>query len=157
MHLLTFTAGGQTYAIEATSVVEVLPNVPLRPLPRVPEYVAGVFGYRGRMIPVVDLSRRLTGTPAVSRLSTRLIVVEFAGGAAAGRARLGILAENVVSTSGIGDGETVFPSLHLETAPYLGRILRLQGQNVQMLLAEHLLPPAITASLLAGGGEPVAP
>ena len=64
MQLLSFTAGGQTYAIEAGSVVEVLPAVPVRPLPAMPDYVLGVVAYRGTMIPVIDVPRRLAGEPA---------------------------------------------------------------------------------------------
>ena len=46
-------------AIESRFVIEVLPLVPHRPLPLLPEYVSGMFVYRGRLVPVVDLGMRL--------------------------------------------------------------------------------------------------
>jgi len=159
MQLLTFTAGGLVYAIGATSVVEVLPTVPVRPVPQLPDYVLGMVAYRGRMIPVIDLPRRLTGDPARALLSTRLIIVEVAGGPSGegGPARLGLIAENMVSTVRSEDAETVFPQMQLEAAPYLGRILRLGGQTVHMLVVERLLPTGVASGLLAAAVEPTTP
>ena len=77
MQLLTLTVGGQTYALEARNVVEVLPLIPPRPVPLVPDYVLGVITYRGMLVPVIDLGLRLGHRGVETRLSTRLIVVEF--------------------------------------------------------------------------------
>lgn len=159
MQLLTFTAGGQTYAISAKAVVEVLPMVPVRPVPRLPAYVPGMIAYRGRMIPVIDLSHRLTGEPARALLSTRLIVVEpaaDAGSPLGSAARLGLVAENMVSTVRSEDAETAFPGMNLDSAPYLGRILRLGGRTVHLLVVERLLPPDVAAGLFPASGETVA-
>ena len=59
MQLLTFTVAGQTYAIESRRVVEVLPLVPARPIPHPPAYIRGIFTYRGRLVPLVDLGSGL--------------------------------------------------------------------------------------------------
>jgi len=105
MQLLILTAGDQSYAIEAHCVVEVLPRVPVRSVPRLPPYVLGMISYRGRLIPVIDLARRLTEGFARRRLSTRVIVVEFTRRAnhepdsPTGKIRMGLVAENMVSTS----------------------------------------------------------
>ena len=45
-------------AIESRSVIEVLPLVPARPIPLMPDYVRGIFTYRGRLVPLIDLGRR---------------------------------------------------------------------------------------------------
>lgn len=157
MQLLTFTAGGLAYAIEATKVVEVLPSVPVRPVPKLPDYVLGMMTYRGGMIAVIDLSRRLTGEAAKPLLSTRLIVVECAAprdadSARTGGSRLGLVAENMVSTFRFADAETVFGTMHLESAPYLGRILRLDGMTVHLLIVENLLPAELVSGLLPPQG-----
>ena len=159
MQLLTFTAGGLVYAIAARTVVEVLPTVPVRPVPHLPDDVLGMVAYRGRMIPVIDLPRRLTGSPARALLSTRLIIVEIPGaqGGEAVPARVGLIAENMVTTVGSEDAETVFPQMQLESAPYLGRILRLGGQTVHMLVVERLLPSGVASGLLAAALEPPPP
>lgn len=157
MQLLTFTAGGLAYAIEATKVVEVLPSVPVRPVPTLPEYVLGMMTYRGGMIAVIDLPRRLTGEAAKPLLSTRLIVVECAPRPDAdptrtAGCRLGLVAENMVSTFRSEDAETVFGTMHLASAPYLGRILRLNGTTVHMLIVENLLPTELATGLFPSQG-----
>lgn len=156
MQILSFTAGEQTYAIEAASVVEVLPAVPVRPIPAMPEYLLGVVAYRGAMIPVIDVPRRLVGEPSRQRLSTRLVIVDVPRGGE-GTSRLGLVVENMVTTLRADDAESVFPAMHLESAPYLGRILRLRGQTVQMLLVEHLVPAGLATGLTADVARPGTP
>jgi len=150
MQLLTFTVAGQAYAIESRRVVEVLPLVPARPIPHTPDYVRGIFTYRGWLVPLVDLARRLAGRPPHERLSTRVVVVEVAtpGQDHAQRpARLGLVAENVISIGSAEAAEASLPDLDLPGAPYLGRILRIGGQTVQLLHVDRLLPPELTAGL----------
>ena len=146
MQLLTFTVAGQEYAIESRRVVEVLPLVPARPIPHTPDYIRGIFTYRGRLVPLVDLGRRLAGRPLAERLSTRVIVVEVAGpGPTAGR--LGLVAENVIAICSSTDAETSLPSLDLPDAPFLGRIHRIRGRTIHVVEIDRLLPPAIAAGL----------
>lgn len=164
MHILTFTVGGQPYAIPSRTVLEVLPLVPARPVPLLPDYCPGVFTYRGRLVPLVDLGRRfgVAGDAAGHhRLSTRVIVVEFpleqasaaaADPAAVPAARLGLVADDVVSIqaadvapdAATGVGQT----------PFLGRLVRLPVGTVQLVVVERLVPPDVLAGLVsaAGGG-----
>jgi chemotaxis-related protein WspB len=151
MQLLSFTIGAEDYAIEARRVIEVLPLVAARPIPRMPDFVRGVFTHRGRLVPLVDLGRLLADTPLRERLSTRVIVVEFASGddpSTPHVTRLGAAAENVVSLCSSSEAETSLPTLHPPHAPYLGRLLRIGGRTVQVLNVEHLLPPALIAGLV---------
>ena len=150
MQLLSFSVGDEHYAIEARRVVEVLPMVTARPIPRMPTYVGGVFVHRGRLVPLVDLGRRLADRPLRERLSTRVIVVEFspAAGLPVGSAtRLGVAAENVVSLCSSEEAEASFPGMQAPDAAYLGRLLRIGGRTIQLLLVEHLLPPEIAGAL----------
>ncbi|NDC63906.1 MAG: hypothetical protein EBZ59_07995 [Planctomycetia bacterium] len=173
MQLLTFTVAGHAYAIESRRVIEVLPLVPARSIPLAPDYVRGVFTYRGRFLPLVDLARRLADGPVgppesqvKERLSTRVIVVEFAKPAAdagaqepvaRGPVRLGLVAENVISICSVDDAGAA--PMRLEEAPFLGRILRIGGETVQMIEVERLLPPALLAAVDPGttGGPPTDP
>jgi chemotaxis-related protein WspB len=77
MQLLTFTVAGQVYAVESRVVIEVLPLVPARPIPHTPDFIRGIFTYRGGLVPLLDLGLRLAGRPPQERLSTRVIVVQF--------------------------------------------------------------------------------
>jgi len=156
MQLLTFTVAGHPYAVESRTVIEVLPLVSARPIPLMPDYVRGVFTYRGKFVPLIDLGRRFVadsgpGSAAPPRLSTRVIVVEFTPPAAvpgqeARPVRLGLIAENVVSIGSATHADATVATMDLAHAPFLGRLFRLGGETIQIILVEHLLP----AELLAG-------
>ena len=153
MQLLTFTVAGQDYAIESRRVVEVLPLVPARPLPRTPAYVRGIFTYRGGLVPLVDLGVRLADQPPAERLSTRVIVADFLAPGAATPRRLGLVAEHVVSIRSAEDAETSLPPLDLPAAPYLGRLFRLGGRTVQLIEIDRLLPDELAAGLFPTAAE----
>jgi chemotaxis-related protein WspB len=149
MQLLTFEIGGQPYAIESRRVVEVLPLVPARPLPGLPDYLLGLFTFRGSLVPLVDLCRRLGAGPASERLSTRIVVVELASAAPPGSAgrRLGLVAEQMIAVRRAEEATTSLPALELEAAPYLDRVLRLGGETVQLLEVDRILPAELAAGL----------
>ena len=46
-----------------------------RKVDHVPSYVVGIFNYRGRLVPMIDLCRLLNGTDCRPRLSTRVMMV----------------------------------------------------------------------------------
>ncbi|MGI9177711.1 MAG: chemotaxis protein CheW [Pirellulales bacterium] len=146
MQLLTFTVAGQTYAIESRRVVEVLPLIPARPIPHTPDYVRGVFTYRGRLVPLVDLGLRLNAGQLAERLSTRVIVVEttLAGGAPQ---MLGLVAENVIAICSAEDAEASLPPFDFHDAAFLGKILRIGGRTIQLIVIEHLLPAGVSTGL----------
>lgn len=148
MQLLTFSVSGEPYAIESRRVVEVLPRVPARPLPRVPDYLLGIFTYRGSLVPLVDLAGRLGVASPPERLSTRVIVVEFVPEpASAGPVRLGLVAENVVAIRTSEEAEASLPPLRVEGAAYLDRLLRIGGRTVQLIDVRWLLPDELLAAI----------
>jgi chemotaxis-related protein WspB len=159
MQLLTFTVAGHDYAIESRNVVEVLPLVPGRPIPHTPDYVLGMFTYRGSLVPLVDLGLRLVGHRSGARLSTRLVVVEFPRPEAEGATpsafvRLALVAEEVVAIRSADPATAELPPLDLPDAPFLGRIFRLGDRTVQLVRVEHLLPADLAAGLYPAGGGP---
>jgi chemotaxis-related protein WspB len=79
MLLLNFTAGPNRYAIDVTRVVELVPRVELRLIPHAPPALAGLLGYRGHVVPVIDLGILLGASACRYCLSTRIILVRCAG------------------------------------------------------------------------------
>ena len=65
------------YALEANRVVEVVPLLSLTRIPQSPKGVAGMFVYRGRAVPAVDLCELTGGSAARERLSTRIIIIDY--------------------------------------------------------------------------------
>src|SRR3954467_13970536 len=121
MLLLVFRVAEAPYAVEAGRGVEVVPRVALRALPHAPEALAGLFRYRGRVVPVIDLGVLLGDGPSPTRLSTRIIVVDDLM-PARGRAHLGLVPGRVVGFRRVVDGRIVPQAPLLGRNPYLGPI-----------------------------------
>src|SRR5258708_32156970 len=77
MLFLLFQLGKERYALPANRVVEGVPLLTLKPLPQAPRGVAGIFNYRGRPVPALDLSEITMGRPAEERLRTRIVVLNY--------------------------------------------------------------------------------
>jgi len=137
MLALIFEVNGQKYGLDATQILEVLPAVPLRLLSRVPEYVAGVFRYRGMMVPVIDLSQLIGGKPAAALMSTRIVLVRHPGPSGAGRP-LGLLAERATNLDETAS-EPKSTGFAAPEAPFLGGIST-TGNMIQYVNVERLLP-----------------
>jgi len=79
VELVVFRVGSEEYVIDVRRVREVVAPLPVRRMPRIPEFLEGVADLRGEVIPVVDVRRRFglhAGTPT---RKTKLMVVQMAG------------------------------------------------------------------------------
>jgi len=73
---LTFTLGDEVFALDISSVREVLEYTTITKVPRTPEYIRGVINLRGRAVPVVDVRLKF-GMPETDRtVNTCIIIVE---------------------------------------------------------------------------------
>jgi chemotaxis-related protein WspB len=150
MVALLFEVDGQRYGLDITQVLKVLPSVRLRKLPQVPEYVAGVFRYRGAMVPVIDLSQLIAGRPYAALMSTRIILVQHPGRSGNSRP-LGLLAERATEILDAGESEPVPSGIAVPEAPYLGGLTSGEGRIVQYVKVEHLLSDELRDRLFVEG------
>jgi len=147
MLFLLFQLGKERYALPANKVVEVVPLLTLKPLPQAPRGMAGIFNYRGRPVPALDLSEITLGRPAEERLSTRIVILKYPlpGG---GSHLVGLIAEH--ATGMLRQDLSAFkPSgLHLASAPFLGPVL-MDGRGViQLIREEYLVPESVKQMFL---------
>jgi purine-binding chemotaxis protein CheW len=76
-HLATFFLGREEYGVDVRLVQEIIRVTEITQVPRAPEFIKGVINLRGRIIPVVDLKRKLRlGDVEVARQS-RIVVVKI--------------------------------------------------------------------------------
>lgn len=142
MLFLLFQIGNDRYALEARQAVEVIPFVALKKIPHAPRGVAGVFNYRGRPVPAVDLCELTFGRPARELLSTRIIVVNFPD--AAGHTQwTGLIAEHATGMMRREPDQFVDPGVRMDHAPYLGPVLMDEKGVVQLLHPQHLLTESV--------------
>jgi purine-binding chemotaxis protein CheW len=75
-HLATFYLDREEYGLPVRLVQEIIRVTEITQVPRAPEFIKGVINLRGRIIPVVDLRRKLKlGAVEVGR-QTRIVVVK---------------------------------------------------------------------------------
>jgi chemotaxis-related protein WspB len=142
MLFLLFELGQDRYVLDARQVAEVLPLVGIKQIPQAPPSVAGIFNYRGAPVPVIDMSQLTLGRPAQRRLSTRIVLVHYAG--ADGRTRLlGLIAERATQTVRREETDFVASGVTNEAAPYLGPVAMDALGALQWLDASTLLPASI--------------
>lgn len=78
LQVLTFDMQGETFAIEAGLVREILDNIPETAVPGAPDMVGALVNFRGRVIPLADLHMAFGFAPAANNLNSRVIVIELA-------------------------------------------------------------------------------
>ncbi len=142
MLLLTFQAAGALYGVDAAGVVSVIPRVALRRPPHAPEFLAGVFEYRGEVLSVVDLGVLFGSSPAPDRLSTRIILVDRAFRSAETpprRSLLGLIVEDAGDFVSIDPAALTPTAVPSPRAPYLGGIADTDRGMVQLILPEKVL------------------
>ena len=181
MLLLTFRAAGNLYAVDVARVVEVVPRVDLRRLPHAPEFIAGVFDYRGTVVPVIDLGIRLGSDRCRDRLSTRIILVDsrpadreareskddtaardFDQEPAVRQRRrqaaapwlLGLIAEQVSDVASVKPEQVISTSMQLPQAPYLGAIVDIDHQMIQLMATDKILDDSLRRAFFGAGPGP---
>jgi chemotaxis-related protein WspB len=146
MTALLFGAAGQRYGLDVSQVIEVVPAVSLRTIPGVPDFVAGVFRYKGAIVPVLDLNKMLSGVSAEKRYSTRIVLVRYSPRPGSERV-LGLLVER--ADQGLTDALGEFQSSGIITpdTPFLGKLATLGSETIQFVRTEQLIPEALRERL----------
>lgn len=151
MLILLFYVGDDLYALDSSQVVEVIPRVILRKIHHAPDYVPGLFNYRGAIVPVIDLCHLIQGKPSRSHLSTRIIMVNYLAKDNTKHC-IGLMAERVTETLNKPDNELVDTGMQLdENHPYLGEMIMDEKGMIQRIRLEYLLSDSQHKYLLAGG------
>jgi chemotaxis-related protein WspB len=174
MLFLVFQLGKDRYAIEAHQVIEVLPQVNVKQIPRAPAGVAGVFDYHGAPVPLIDLTELAVGKPSRKWMSTRIIVVKYRipladargseepilsrdreGAVADSNAgnhtieihALGLLAEQATETLRRNEEDFADAGLAVSDTPYLGNVTTDSRGIVQRVEIQSLLSEGVRDQL----------
>ncbi|HEC29001.1 MAG TPA: chemotaxis protein CheW [Gammaproteobacteria bacterium] len=77
---LTFSLGGEVYAIEILSTREIIGYGNLTTVPMMPAFIRGVINLRGSVVPVVDLAARFGDESAKITKRSSIIIIEIMDG-----------------------------------------------------------------------------
>lgn len=75
--VLTFDLAGETFALEANLVREVMDLAPETPVPGSPPFVDSVINFRGRVIPLADLRVAFGLDRCGTSIDSRVVVIEY--------------------------------------------------------------------------------
>lgn len=73
---LTFTLGGEMFAVGILNVKEIIEYGNLTEIPMMPTFIRGVINLRGAVVPVVDLAARFCHKPSEIQRRTCIVIVE---------------------------------------------------------------------------------
>lgn len=73
---LAFCTLGETYAIELTSIREIIHSTKVTPLRGAPSFISGILSVRGEIIPVIDLEVKFGGPPGEYDQRSAIVAVE---------------------------------------------------------------------------------
>jgi purine-binding chemotaxis protein CheW len=78
-HLATFVLDKEEYGVDVRQVQEIRRMGEITAVPRAPEFVRGVINLRGRILPVLDLKRKLNLGEVAAKKAARIVVVRTQG------------------------------------------------------------------------------
>jgi len=141
MLALTFQVGADRVAIDVRRVRRVVPRVQLLPAPAGARGLAGVFVYRGRVVPVVDLHRLAGDGDCPPHLSSRIILVPFPSGS---ERLVGLLAAQVadIRELAVPPADSTGPFCGL-SSPMADGVAVLRVLDADRLLASLDLDPEV--------------
>lgn len=79
LQLVTFKLGTEEFGVDILKVQEINKMMNITKIPNAPAFIEGVINLRGKIIPIVDLRKRLGFREQPYDKSTRIIVVELEG------------------------------------------------------------------------------
>lgn len=77
LQLVTFKLGTEEFGVDILKVQEINKMMNITKIPNAPAFIEGVINLRGKIIPIVDLRKRLGFREQPYDKSTRIIVVEL--------------------------------------------------------------------------------
>lgn len=141
MKAVCFNLGNEEFGLDVTQVLGVNPMMEIIHVPKAPDFVEGVIRIRERVIPVIDLRKRL-GMETIKYSRKKRIVIAKVGGV-----RLGIVVDGVSSVIDIPTQNVEPPSDVLDHASLLKGVGKLEERLLLLLDLEKIISREETESL----------
>lgn len=141
MQLVSFRIGNEEFGVDILVVQEIIRLPTITPIPNAPRFILGMINLRGKIIPVVDLRKRLRITgkkPGQNERTTRVLIVEMQSSVT------GFIVDSVseVMRVSLSDIEPT-PNLVASAieAEYIKGVIKLPGRLVVILDFQKILLP----------------
>ncbi|MBU4533859.1 MAG: chemotaxis protein CheW [Eubacteriales bacterium] len=138
--LVIFQLNSQKYAIPVLNTQEIIKMVDVTPVPRTDKYVEGVINLRGRIVPVINLNKRL-GLPITEKTrDTRIVVVEHKDAA------VGMIVDKVQEVGGYSEAEVEEPESVMKDNEFISGVVKKDTALWLLLKLDKVLPNITKAS-----------
>ncbi len=124
---LSFRIGREVFAVPVVDVREIEKPIPFTQVPNVEEFVEGVFNLRGKIIPLIDLAKRLQLGKKNLSTQTRIVIIE------SGTREVGMMVDAVLGVITI-DMDSVNPPPEVVQAKIAGDFITGVSQEERDLL-----------------------
>jgi len=131
--VITFRIADEEYGLNILQVQEIIKFIPPVRVPKAPDYVEGVINLRGKIIPVIDLRKRLNKEVSPYTDLTKIIIVDI------GKKISGLIVDEVIDVTMLKDIENC-PYIHEERrSEYIMGIGRQNERLISLLNLNNLL------------------
>lgn len=144
LQLVTFTLGGEEYAVDILKVQEINRMKEITRVPNAPYYVEGVINLRGKVIPVVSL-RKFFGLPEEEdRMRQKIMIMDIQG------VTIGLIVDTVsevlrISSSIVEPPPAMTYSVNSE---FISGIAKLEDRLIILLDMDRLIGKEETQSMV---------
>ncbi len=144
VELLTFHLSTEEFAFRVFDIEEILRFQRIMPVPRVPDYILGITSLRGKVIPVIDLKKRLSikgkGETVLADLqadNSRKKILTLKGP----KGPVGAVIDKVKGVIRISPSEIVEPPAHLSEAElmFIEGVVLYNSRFISVIRVEKIL------------------
>jgi len=97
MQLVVFRLANEFFGIDIASVESIVKMQDITRLPQMPDFLEGIINLRGKILPIVDLRKRLNLPAMEKTLESRIVVTSFFANT------IGLIVDNVEEVIDIDD------------------------------------------------------
>lgn len=145
--VIIFTNCNQNFALEIARVEKIIEYIIPKKVPETADFLMGVIRYNGKVIPVVDLNRRLYGEAAVHDENSKIIVI------LCNNSLIGLMVHGIIGIRSIEDGMFEASSVGEGrlSGPCISGFLKINEDIIIMLETGDLFDFEQTRTLIAVG------
>jgi len=135
IEILTFRLYKEEFALKVSQLKEILKYQRITKVPKMPDYVVGITSLRGKVIPVIDLRRKVSSQAELPDITRRIKILIIKGP----RGLIGAIVDKVVGVVRIARSEIIPPPSHLteEQLKFIDGIAIIDKRFVSILNMEE--------------------
>ena len=135
IELLTFQLAAEEFAFRISEVEEILTPQQITMVPKAPDYILGITSVRGKVMPVLDLKKRLSikDNGASGKVRKKILTLKGPKG------RIGIMIDRINGVIRIDESDIAEPPAHLSESDlmFVGGVVLYNGRFISVLRLEE--------------------